>query len=192
MSKKETEPSASTFEQVGRLCAAWSYLETVTEQTVWGIIGIDSKVGRFITWRLDLRGRWQLILDEATNKHTADDQKFLRNINKRVGIVTRDRNIIVHGVIRALVPLDPAAKQGEVAAKTGDPSLSFSLVPCWTVFRGAEAGKNFPISNNAVEMVLLNVQKTAKEIVDFNVRHKYSAINFPALTVEASWPKSLV
>ena len=32
------EPSSNTFMEVGRLCSAWSYVEWLTEQTVWGIL----------------------------------------------------------------------------------------------------------------------------------------------------------
>lgn len=56
------EPSPQTFEEIGRLCVAWSYLEHVTEQTIWGVLELDDKLGPLITTRLDMRGRWDLIL----------------------------------------------------------------------------------------------------------------------------------
>src|SRR5687768_5953228 len=89
------EPSRLTHEDVGRLCAAWSFLEYVTEQTLWGILDIkpDNKLGPLISWRLDMRGRWQLIIDQAESKHTKEDQATLRDINKKISDATRDRNI---------------------------------------------------------------------------------------------------
>jgi hypothetical protein len=97
--EKFEEASPAIFQEVGRLCSAWSFLEKRTENMLWGILDADERLGPIITWRLDLRGRWQLILKHAHKKHGADQIKELRNMNKDIVVVTRDRNIIVHGLI---------------------------------------------------------------------------------------------
>jgi hypothetical protein len=185
------EPFPKTFEAIGRLCSAWAYLESVTEQTVWGIIGTDANIGRFITWRLDLRSRWQLILEQAPAKHIETDMANLRRINKDVSTIAHDRNIIVHGLIHAVITLPgPKPPMGTVIGPVGKP-YDFHRTPCWTVFRGAEAGKNFLVSSRAVELVCANIQKVAEMVVDFNRAKNYSAINPQSVNIEADWPKPL-
>src|ERR1700730_5237407 len=100
------EPSIETFEEIGRVCAAWDYLESVTEATVWGIIDADERLGPVITARLDLRGRWQMILEHAPKKLDAGKCEVLRKINKDLTPVMRDRNIIVHGLIHASIVVE--------------------------------------------------------------------------------------
>jgi hypothetical protein len=172
--EKFEEASPAIFQEVGRLCSAWSFLEKRTENMLWGILDADERLGPIITWRLDLRGRWQLILKHAHKKHGADQIKELRNMNKDIVVVTRDRNIIVHGLIHSWAPTD--SEQAPV---------------CWTVFRGAEAGKNFPISLEAVAMVVTSIQKLGRKLIAFNETHKYER-TWPRLDkIEVEWPKPL-
>jgi hypothetical protein len=51
------EPSAETKQEIGQLCMAWSFLEAMSEKTLWGIIDADEKFGPLITWRLDVRSK---------------------------------------------------------------------------------------------------------------------------------------
>jgi hypothetical protein len=188
------EPLPETFEEIGRLCTSWAYLESVTEQTVWGVLGVDINLGRFITWRLDLRSRWQLILEQAPNKHSAEDVTALRAINKDVSTVARDRNIIVHGSMHTLVDLSTTGNPdyGKDFANLGE-TFPVARVPCWTVFRGADVGKYFPVSKKAVEIARRNILTTAKHIVQFNKKHRYTSptIVLEPHPAETEWPKPL-
>lgn len=155
------EPSPETFEEVGRLCAAWSYLELVTEQSIWGVLEVADKLGPVITSRLDMRGRWQLLLEWAPRKHEHRDLDELRSINVDMAAVGTDRNIIVHGIIHASMALHEKPPPYTILGAAGA-TMPFHRPPCWTVARGPNAGKNFPISKKAVETVRLNIQKVGK------------------------------
>jgi hypothetical protein len=185
------EPSPQTMEEVGRLCTAWAYLEMVTEQTIWGILGIDEKIGPIITYKLDMRGRWSLLIEWAPRKHTAADLKELSNINSDVVTVNADRNIIVHGIIHALAKTNLTAKPPSYFVLPTENITKFERIPCWTVSRGAGAGKNFPISKAAVETVRLNIQNVGKRVADFNTRFGYTKTVTPMPDVESGWPKPL-
>lgn len=173
------EPTPATHEQVGRLCAAWAFLELMTEQTLWGILDItkSNKLGPLLTWRLDMRTRWQMILDHAPKKHSKDDIISLKEMNKKVGTVTRDRNIIVHGVIHGAWRLKETDK----------------VVPCWTAFRGVGAGKAYFVSTTSVSIVRENIQKLAHQVRDFNASKNYSEVSDLAATelVTETWPVPL-
>jgi len=186
------EPSRETFQEIGRLCSAWAALELHTEKTVWGIIGADDKLGPTITWRLDLRARWELILSHASRKHTEADIQELKAINKWLVTITRDRNIIVHGLIQALAAgrPDDEGKYGDTVGEVGEP-LPFVRPPCWVIYRGAEAGKNFPVSTNAVVVVRTNIDKASDRLLRFNRRVGYTVSSTWGLEVEASWPKPI-
>ena len=142
---------------MGGLCLAWSVLEARTEATLWGILGADNKLGPVITWRLDIRGRWQMILEYAPNKHNKEDINELKTINSILTPIMRDRNIIIHGLVHSTMKIT-----GPTTPKSGsriaEPYV-FVQPPCWTVFRGKEAGKNFPVSAQAVEIVCANILK---------------------------------
>lgn len=165
------EPSPATNDEIGRLCMAWAVLEARTEATLWGILGADQRLGPVITWRLDLRGRWQMVLEHAPKKHTNDEVKELRSINSALIPVMRDRNIIVHGLVHALAIVDgPTAPAGYTFAQPP----RFERIPCWTVFRGSEAGKSFPVSAGAVHIVRNNIDRIADRVVTFNNRNGYA------------------
>ena len=187
------EPSEKTYAEVGRLCSAWSYLEANTENCAWGIIGADRRIGPIITWRLDLRARWALILQHGPNALSDEDMKTLRGINKRVEDVARDRNIIVHGLVtaRAQLPEGHPGNFGDHVAAVGEP-LTFQRIPTWTVFRGQEAGKCFPISTKAVEIVRQNIQKVGQQVSAFNVAHGFTLSSPLSEMIEQDWPKPLV
>jgi hypothetical protein len=185
------EPTPETFMEMGQLCSSWSYLEAVTEEVLWGILDADQRLGPLITWRLDMRSRWQLILEHAPKKHGAKEMEELRSINKHLRTVTRDRNIIVHGLVHATLNLrEPRPPRGQPAGHLMIPE-NLMRIPCWTVFRGAEAGKNFPISTKAAKTVKENIGALARRVENFNARHGYPAGTPTNETIEADWPKPL-
>jgi hypothetical protein len=181
------EPLPATMEEIGRLCAAWSMLELRTEQTIWGILEVEDKIGPIITSRLDMRGRWQLILEWAPRKHSLTEVQELRTIDADVATVNVDRNIIVHGLIHA------SGRQKQPTPTTGIPAedVDFSRVPCWTIARGPQAGKNFKVSKTAVEVVRTNIQNIGKRVFKFNERFGYMKTVTPQPDYEFDWPKPI-
>jgi hypothetical protein len=175
---------------MGRLCIAWTFLESVSEIALRGILG-EEEYARSKTSRLDMGKRWEMILEHAPKKHSGEDLRQLQKINEIISVVTRDRNIIVHGLVHAKIslPSDVRPPPGSTLGGAGE-ALSFARSPAWTIFRGKEAGKSFPISTNAVEIVRINIQSLSKKITIFNSKHNYTAKDGSDL-IESDWPKSL-
>jgi hypothetical protein len=160
-------------EEVGRLCSAWAYLEAVTEIALWGILDLDVRTAPLVTAKLDMRARWQMILDHAERKH-AGEMSALRKINKLLVDVTRDRNIVVHGLIHSRALLG-----------------TFTFPISWTVFRGAGAGKSYPVTAENAKTIRTNIQAIGKMVSAFNDRHGYVDGCQPQLKVESGWPKPI-
>jgi hypothetical protein len=80
-------------------------------------------------------------MDWAPRKHKEVDVEWLRDINVDVEIVGSDRNVIVHGIVHATIehqlPKPPAYSR---AGEAGE-ALPFVRAPCWTISRGAKAGR---------------------------------------------------
>jgi hypothetical protein len=187
----EPEPSLTTRAEIGRLCAAWAYLEALTEATLWGILDADEKLGPIITARLELRGRWDMILRHAPNKHQTDVIEILKDINKDLTPTMRDRNIIIHGLVHAVVEIPYSIPPVPGTAIPCTAIMQFDRVPCWTVFRGGEAGKNFPISTAAVEVVRANIQELIAKVQQFNDQHSYDKFTRLTDDIESEWPVPL-
>jgi hypothetical protein len=123
-----------------------------TEATLWGIFNLQPSIGPLISWKLDLKSRWLYIVDAASQRHCANDVTFLRKMNKDITNVSRDRNIIVHGLIHAeLITPEPRPERGTVIPGGLIPSFPFSKQPCWTIFKGEDKGKSFPVSVRRLE-----------------------------------------
>jgi hypothetical protein len=157
-------------EEVGKLCIAWAFLELETERTIWAILDVDARIGPLLTWRRDIRSRWEMILSYAPKKHPQEDIQFLKTINKSLIDISRDRNIAVHGTAHY-----DREKQTQ----------------CWTVWRGVEAGKTFPISATAVRIIRSNINKLSSALVQVNDRHSYLVCSDPEENIEADWPKPI-
>lgn len=185
------EPLARTYREIGKLCAAWSHLEHRTEATLWGILGLDASLGPLISWKQDLRGRWQLIIDHASKKHDEKDVASLRSINKDIITAIRDRNIIIHGLVHARMALPSDLPRGSSIPGGNCPIYPMTSLPCWTVFRGEEKGKSFPISTEAVKIVVSNINKIGERLNVFNVTHNYHEASNPSTMIEQNWPKQL-
>jgi hypothetical protein len=183
-----SEPTPETTLEIGRLCQAWAFLEHVSEAALCGIIGADERLARIFTWRLDLRSKWQLIVEQAPSKHSPQEVADLKGINKQLVIVTRDRNIVVHGVVNATAAIATnLPPPGTIIHELGA-TIPFGRVPCWTLFRGAEAGRNFMISHKAVEIVRANIQNLSKRVLRFNATHNYRSVTKLEDVVQSDWP----
>ena len=167
------EPTIETKMEIGSLCMAWAYLENLSERALWGMLKLDDTHGPLVTWRLDMRARWQMLLEHVAEK-CPNEASFLRKTNKLVATATRDRNIMVHGVVHSV-------------AKTDDKNPA----AFWTVFRGADAGKKFPVSATAAKTTRKNIQFLCRGMEAFNERNKYPANYYKGLIsspLEKNWP----
>jgi hypothetical protein len=135
-----------TYREIGRLCVGWSFLEGRSEQTLWGILNIDQDLGETFTWTISIRNRWQMIVREAKKRLPSSDYETLKSINKDLNVSTRDRNIIVHGLVNSLVQRDASEREPDIGSVVPEQVLMTALarVPCWTIYIGEEAGRNFP------------------------------------------------
>src|SRR5215218_6745857 len=106
-----------------------------------------------------------MILEYAPRKHDDNAKAILRGINKDIVPIARDRNIIVHGVVHSQALLPGGAAFGDKLGRTEEVPLT--RLVCWTIYKGAEAGKNFPVSSKAVKTVRKNVQQVGHRIVAF-------------------------
>ncbi|MDO8398415.1 MAG: hypothetical protein Q7T45_11415 [Bradyrhizobium sp.] len=165
MDEKET---LKIFEEVGRLCVSWSFLEVVTEAAIWGLLDIDDTLAPLITWNKDLEQRGKLIVEHGTLKHPSEEEA-LKKFNTGLRAVIQDRNIIVHGAVHK----------------------NESRPPCWTVWRGVGKGKNFPTSSDAAHIVRTNIDKLADQLRAFNARHNYGRTSRLSDQIENDWPKPL-
>lgn len=183
-----SEPSRETFELIGRLCGAWSYLEYVTEHTAWGILGADAKWGEIISSKLDMKGFWNLIVD-----HAPDDLKQeLKNLRKLINDISDDRNIIVHGRVYAVID-DAKLKEKQTYDAVGPvgEGYNFAVPPSWVVFKGPHASKCFPISTKAVEIVRENILSISRRVEAFNKRFGHYQGRNPNDEIATDWPKLL-
>ena len=113
-------------------------------------------------------------------------------MNKDITNVSRDRNIIVHGLIHAeLITPEPRPERGTVIPGGLIPSFPFSKQPCWTIFKGEDKGKSFPVSVEAVRIVLSNIDILAEKLQKFNKSNGYKIVSAISGDVEANWPKPL-
>ena len=188
----DMEPSQETLAEIGALCIAYSYLESRAEATIWGILNTDERIGTILTGRLDLRSRFQLIVDHAEEKHTELQVQELKEINKALVKIIRDRNIIVHGIVHAEVNVQTKPRRGEIISNDLSLPYPMSRIPCWTIFKGADAGKSFPISRDAVRTVRQNVQNVAERLRIFNSFFQYHDSAKPSGFIETQWPERLL
>jgi hypothetical protein len=88
--------------------------------------------------------------------------------------------------------MDRAMQSGETVPGGLQAPHAFARIPCWTVFRGAEAGKNFEISTEAVITVRDNIVKIGNRVTDFNNRYGYTKSSPHTDHLESGWPKPIV
>jgi hypothetical protein len=184
------EPSLETYQEIGRLCAAWAYLEMRSEQTLWGILSLNPALARAFVWRMPLLQRWQAIVREAKGALSEIEFMVLKEIGRRINLISKDRNIIVHGVVHATVGAREKLPSGSIVGDDENPP-SFSRIPCWTIFIGDDAGKSFPVSKGAVEIVRTNIQQVAAEVVAFNQGKGFTTGTIVEDVVRVDWPKPL-
>jgi len=187
------EPYMRTLREIGRLCVAWSFLEGRSEQTLWGILNIDQDLGEVFTWTMSMRHRWQMIVREGQKRLSKSDYETLKSIQKSLNISMRDRNIIIHGLVNSIVQRDASERKPEIGEIVPERVIATSLArtPCWTIYIGEDAGRNFAISTEAVKIVINNIGKITERVTDFNKIHNFRERTAPTLPIETGWPKQL-
>lgn len=185
------EPSPETNEQIGRVCTAFAALEMHTEVLILGMLRLNQDQARAFVWRMQLQQRWQLICRESKSLLQPDDQSSLRTLKKRVERVARDRNIVVHGLVTAFIVAPSTPPRFGAIISTVQAPPPFQSPPCWTMFMGEDAGKNFPISTEAVRMIYSNIIELNEEVARFNEAHGYATPSFRSKIVERDWPLRL-
>jgi hypothetical protein len=165
------------------------YLEYVTEHTAWGILGADAKWGEIISSKLDLKGFWNLIVDHAPT----DLKQELKDLRKLINDAADDRNVIVHGQVHAVMMVGgDKLKDRQIYDIIGVEDVhSFAVPPSWVVHKGPNAGKCFPISTRAVEIVDENVYQIGLRVQNFNKRFGHYKGRVPSDEIATDWPKPL-
>ena len=85
--------------QIGELCAAWSFLEYITDRILWRILEVNPKIGSMLTANKDLGSRWNLLVNNAGPFVDENELALLQRINTLLATVAIDRNIAVHGQV---------------------------------------------------------------------------------------------
>jgi hypothetical protein len=152
---------------------------------------VDAGLGPVISWKQDLKGRWQLIIEHAWKRHNELAVAELRSINKDIITTSIDRNIVVHGLVHAKLSIPNNLARGATISGGTVPIYPMTAPPCWTIFKGEGKGKSFPISTEAVTIIIDNINKIAERVAAFNLCHNYHEASIPSSTVEQSWPKKL-
>lgn len=162
----ESYPEPLHINDVGSLCAGWSFLEAVTDVILRNVLGVTPKVAGIICEFKDIASRWKLIVQNAEGIVSEDEFKLIKSINKHILDVTKDRNIIVHGQI--------------IAAPHGTEVYAM-------ITRGEHAGKLFPMTKDAVKTVMENIQRLADAARTIIQAHDWKV---PPLTGErvSNWP----
>lgn len=183
-----SEPSNETYAAIGHLCVAWSYVEMQSERVLWGILGLNADLAEAFVWRMGLLQRWQMIVREARKKFAEEEVNELKAMKKLIDTSQRDRNIVVHGVVHAMARLPEKPKSGAFIGTIDSPP-PFERVPCWTIYMGDDAGKNFPVSTNAVKTIIGNVEKIQKLLDAYIARKDFTSGTPLADAIEENWPE---
>jgi len=184
------EPSAETQRQIGILCQRWSSLELETERALLGVLGLDHRFSRIFLWKLNMRARWQMLAKEAPNRLDSAQSEFVKELNRKVTMIMRDRNIIVHGLVHmAMAPNDQ--KITKILSAEIDQTVILRP-PCWTVFMGEGAGKSYLVSCKAVEVVNANMDRFGDLLRAFNSRNGFVFNNPFSNNIESNWPEPML
>jgi len=160
----------------------------ISERTLCGVLRITPDISKALIWHLPLRQRWQVIVRESKSRLPVEKVELLRQLSKRIEKIARDRNIVVHGVIHAKISAVSKTKRGD---KLPLRQAEYSRAPCWTIYIGEDAGKNFPISKLALQKIIANIQNVTNELEVFNSEHNFVIGTDPDDYVQTDWPKSL-
>ena len=155
--------------EVGKLCAAWSFFEYVTDRLLWGILNITPEIGGIICQYKDMPGRWSLIVNHSESVVSADEFQILKSVNKKLLSVSNDRNVVIHGQI--LIGSD-------------------DQLPYAVITRGVNSGKLHLLSIEAVTTIIGNIvtlEQAARRIAN---NHRWLE-TIPSGPIISDWPKPI-
>ncbi|MBO6560223.1 MAG: hypothetical protein JJ959_06780 [Nisaea sp.] len=93
------ELSTEQYEQIGKVMAAWAYLESSIDRSIWRILDADNKTGRIITTRINMRSKL-IMLRLLFDRHINDEKagSAISTLEKYVEEVQTWRNHYAHGL----------------------------------------------------------------------------------------------
>jgi hypothetical protein len=83
---------------IGRLVIAWSKLESTMGDFIWDLLGVEMRLGRFVTGRMDATAMIKMLRDIAPLRLSENHWHRLSPLIDQTDIVRDDRNLIVHGL----------------------------------------------------------------------------------------------
>lgn len=101
MSPKEAwvgEIPPEQLDWIGRVAAAWSYLEVSPDDLIWHLLDLDDEDGKIMTSRNDSNRKVQLIRSLAANHLSPTKFGELKRLPDTITALQEDRNFIVHGI----------------------------------------------------------------------------------------------
>ena len=99
MAKMAEFVSRDIFEEVGRLCAYYSYLEGSVAQAIWLELQLTHDFGHPVTDRLQLRESFKLLIGIHKREGHSRVVDHLKSLEKRMNDLMEKRNLLVHGTI---------------------------------------------------------------------------------------------
>lgn len=112
------------------------------EKEIWAALKIDKELGKFVTYDLDARRRWELLMQVLQDSDTTR-YNDLKSLTTEIQTVTANRNLIVHGLL------------------SWDRELG---IMTFTVFRGKSAGSPKPATKEFVVETRELIQSLAHRI----------------------------
>ena len=156
--------------ETGKICAAWSLLELITDRILWGVLGVSSKIGSIISSPKDLTARWDLISKNAEHVVAPADLERVKKINKQLVAVTVDRNIAVHGTILVWP----------------EPRKHYAIVT-----RGIHAGKLNEIDVDRMQVIIKNIKILSVEATKLCTKYKWMNEAPPSDPFNLDWAKPI-
>ena len=99
MAKMAEFVSREIFEEVGRLCAYFSYLEGAVAQAIWLELQLRHDVGHPMTDNMQLRESFQRLIRIHEGAQNAEVVEHLKVLKPRMKDLMDRRNLLVHGTV---------------------------------------------------------------------------------------------
>lgn len=89
----------ATLAEIGRLCAYWSFAESMVENMVWDALELSPEAGEIVTTKADMRGRFDLL--SRSTKAVGASEEYRQAVSELRAIfkgLQERRNLHVHGL----------------------------------------------------------------------------------------------
>lgn len=94
----------SQFDLIGRIAAAWSYLEISLDDLLWHFLDLDDEDGRVMTARFDADRKCQLVSTLGSRHLSKAQFQELDGVLKTIQSLKEDRNFVIHGLWGKVMP----------------------------------------------------------------------------------------